>query len=72
MSQVLFRGWESVDLLSNRVWHLFLSRIDGKSMEKLGSSRSPMEEREMSTFLFLGELNFFVGTELSSNYFVSA
>ena len=25
-------------------------------MEKLGSSRSPMEEREMSTFLFLDEL----------------
>ena len=30
MNQVLFRGWESVDLLSNRVWHFFLSRIDGE------------------------------------------
>ena len=30
MNQVLFRVWESVDLLSNEVWHLFLSRIDGK------------------------------------------
>jgi hypothetical protein len=29
----------------------------GKSMEKLGSSISPMEEREKSTFLFLHELN---------------
>ena len=29
----------------------------GKSMEKLGSSRSPMEEREKSTFLFFHELN---------------
>jgi len=28
-----------------------------KSMKNLGSSRSPMEEREMSTFLFMGELN---------------
>jgi len=26
-------------------------------MEKRESLRSPMEEREMSTFLFLGELN---------------
>ena len=30
MNQVLFRLWESVNLLSNRVWHLFLSRIDGE------------------------------------------
>ena len=29
----------------------------GKSMEKLGSSRSPMEEREKGTLLFLDELN---------------
>jgi hypothetical protein len=29
----------------------------GKSMKKLESSRSPMEEREKSTFLFLHELN---------------
>jgi len=29
----------------------------GKSIEKLGSSRSPVEEREMGTFLFLDELN---------------
>ena len=30
MNQVLFRVEESVDLLSNRVWDLFLSRIDGE------------------------------------------
>ena len=30
MNQVLFRVGESVDLLSNRVSDLFLSRIDGK------------------------------------------
>ena len=30
MNQVLFKVWELVDLLSNRVWHLFLSRIDGE------------------------------------------
>jgi len=29
----------------------------GKSMEKLGSSRSPMEEREKNGFLFFHELN---------------
>jgi hypothetical protein len=29
----------------------------GKSIEKLGSSSSPMEEREKSTFQLLHELN---------------
>ena len=57
MNQVLFRLWELVNLLSNQVWHLFSQGLTGKSMDKLRSSRSPMEEREMSTFLFLGELN---------------
>jgi hypothetical protein len=33
MNQVLFRVRESMDLLSNRVWDLFLSRIDGESWE---------------------------------------
>jgi len=28
-----------------------------KLKEKLGSSRLPMEEREMNTFMFLGEPN---------------
>ena len=28
MNQVLFRVAKSVDVLSNRVWDLFLSRID--------------------------------------------
>ena len=27
---MLFRLWESVELLSNHFWHLFLSRIDGE------------------------------------------
>ena len=58
MNQVLFRVGESNDLLSNQVWNLFLSMIDGKkSIEKLGSSRSLMEKREKSTLLFFHELN---------------
>ena len=34
MNQVLFIVWELVDLLSNRVWHLFLSWIDGEINEE--------------------------------------
>jgi len=49
VNQVLFRVRESVDLLCNRVCDLFKG--------KLGSSRSPMEERENDTLLFLDGLN---------------
>ena len=34
MNQVLFRVWESMELLSNRLWDLFLLMIDGKSKGK--------------------------------------
>ena len=45
--QVLFRVRESVDLLSNRVWDLFLSRIDGEIKEKAWELKvTNREERE--------------------------
>ena len=30
VNQMLFRLWESVEMLSNHFWHLFLLRIDGE------------------------------------------
>jgi hypothetical protein len=56
MNQVLFRVEESVDLLSNRVWDLFLLRIDGKSHKgKLESFRAPMEVRERGHLVTFGQ-----------------
>ena len=58
MNQVLFRVWESMDLLSNRVWYLFLSRIDGEINGEVWELKvTNGGEREKSTFQLLHELN---------------
>ena len=57
MNQVLFRLWESVDLFSNRVWHLFLSRIDGEINGETSELKVTNGGERDEHFLFLGELN---------------
>jgi hypothetical protein len=47
---VLFRLWKSVELLSNRFWHLFLSRVDGEINEEAWELKvANRGERRVST-----------------------
>ena len=57
MNQVLFRVEKSMELLSNRVWDPFSSRIDGKIKDLLEGLRSKMEgERELLLYFERAEL----------------
>ena len=57
MNQVLFRVRESKDLLSNRVWDLFLTRLDGEIKGECLGAQGHQWRREKGTLLFLDELN---------------